>query len=249
MCCNDVVGLFFLTELVTIVLRLVFSSLTNERRRNQRTVHRREQGPTKDTCDSKHVEGVHEDVVLCLEDQHVVERTRDAERHSVRERTLTEWIDQEYCRCSGDRRRVSNTDPWAHTQAIRQFPLTTHVAVDADEEVEDYELERTTVVEAHSSRDALPRWDRSEVRLRWNEGTTAPEMMLLPYMSEPATGSRIPSMSTGGAAMNATMKQMVAANRVGIISTPNQPTYRRLLVEVTQSQNDSQVDCPCCWKE
>ena len=48
--------------------------------------------------------------------------------------------------------------------------------------------------------------------------------------------------------MNATMKQMVAANRVGIISTPNQPTYRRLLVEVTQSQNDSQVDCPC-WDE
>ena len=55
-------------------------------------------------------------------------------------------------------------------------------------------------------------------------------------------------MSTGGAAMNATMKQMVAANRVGIISTPNQPTYRRLLVEVTQSQNDSQVDAPC-WRE
>ena len=65
-------------------------------------------------------------------------------------------------------------------------------------------------------------------------------------MSEPATGSRIPSISTGGAAMNATMKQMVAANRVGIISTPNQPTYRRLLVEVTQSQKLSQVDCDCC---
>ena len=73
-------------------------------------------------------------------------------------------------------------------------------------------------------------------------------MMLFPYMSEPATGSRIPSMSTGGAAMNATMKQMVAANRVGIISTPNQPTYRRLLVEVTQSQKLSQVDAPC-WRD
>jgi hypothetical protein len=56
------------------------------------------------------------------------------------------------------------------------------------------------------------------------EGTTAPEMMLLPYIREPATGSRMPSMSTGGAAMKATMKQMVAASRVGIISTPNQPT-------------------------
>ena len=49
-------------------------------------------------------------------------------------------------------------------------------------------------------------------------------------------------MSTGGAATNAVMKQTVAANSVGIISTPNQPTYRRLLVEVTQEQNCSQLD-------
>ena len=48
--------------------------------------------------------------------------------------------------------------------------------------------------------------------------------------------------------MKATMKQIVAANRVGIISTPNQPTYRRLFVEVTQSQKLSQVDAPC-WRE
>ena len=31
-----------------------------------------------------------------------------------------------------------------------------------------------------------------------DDGTTAPEMMLLPYMKEPATGSLIPSISTGG---------------------------------------------------
>ena len=48
--------------------------------------------------------------------------------------------------------------------------------------------------------------------------------------------------------MKATMKQIVAANRVGIISVPNQPTYRRLLVEVTHSQKLSQVDVPC-WRE
>ena len=53
-------------------------------------------------------------------------------------------------------------------------------------------------------------------------------------------------MSTGGAATKAVMKQIVAANRVGIISTPNQPTYRRLLVEVTQEQKDSHVDVCCC---
>ena len=47
----------------------------------------------------------------------------------------------------------------------------------------------------------------------------------------------MPSMSTGGAATKAMTKQMVAASGVGIISTPNQPTYRRLLVEVTHSQD------------
>jgi hypothetical protein len=43
-------------------------------------------------------------------------------------------------------------------------------------------------------------------------------------------------MSTGGAPMNAMMKQMVAAKRQGTINTPNHPTYRRLLVEVIQEQ-------------
>ena len=43
-------------------------------------------------------------------------------------------------------------------------------------------------------------------------------------------------MSTGGAAIIATMKQIVAAKRQGTINTPNHPTYRRLLVEVIQEQ-------------
>ena len=73
-------------------------------------------------------------------------------------------------------------------------------------------------------------------------------MMLLPYIREPATGSRIPSMSTGGAATKAVMKQIVAARRVGIIRTPNQPTYRRLLVLVTQEQKSSQVEL-CVLRE
>jgi hypothetical protein len=54
-------------------------------------------------------------------------------------------------------------------------------------------------------------------------------------------------MSTGGAAINATIKQIVAASSVGIIRVPNHPTYNLLLVEVTQSQNWSQVfSCRCC---
>jgi hypothetical protein len=51
----------------------------------------------------------------------------------------------------------------------------------------------------------------------------------------------MPSISTGGAAMKAMMKQMVAASRQGIINTPNQPTYRRLLVEVTHWQKFCQL--------
>jgi hypothetical protein len=42
--------------------------------------------------------------------------------------------------------------------------------------------------------------------------------------------------------MKAMMKQVVAASRVGIINTPNQPTYRRLSVEVTQEQKRSQME-------
>jgi regulator of extracellular matrix RemA (YlzA/DUF370 family) len=41
------------------------------------------------------------------------------------------------------------------------------------------------------------------------------------------------------------MKQIVAANRVGIINTPNQPTYKRLLVEVTHSQKSFHGEV-CC---
>ena len=73
-------------------------------------------------------------------------------------------------------------------------------------------------------------------------GTTAPDIMLFPYRSDPATGSLIPSMSTGGAAINAVTKQMVAASRVGIIRIPNQPTYNRLFVDVTHWQKSSQEE-------
>ena len=47
-------------------------------------------------------------------------------------------------------------------------------------------------------------------------------MMLLPYKKEPATAS-IPSISTGGAAMNATMKYAAAVSKHGIMRTP-EPT-------------------------
>jgi hypothetical protein len=43
-------------------------------------------------------------------------------------------------------------------------------------------------------------------------------------------------MSTGGAAIKAMIKQVVAARRVGIINTPNQPMYSRFSVLVIQLQ-------------
>ena len=49
-------------------------------------------------------------------------------------------------------------------------------------------------------------------------------------------------MSTGGAAMKAIIKQVAAVRRQGIIRVPNHPTYRRLLVLVTQSQKLCQLE-------
>ena len=46
--------------------------------------------------------------------------------------------------------------------------------------------------------------------------------------------SRIPSISTGGAATNAKMNTVVAVSNVGIISKPNHPMYKRLFVDVME---------------
>ena len=81
----------------------------------------------------------------------------------------------------------------------------------------------TSIIQPLIKSSSLP--DGIEVNpIALEDGTTAPEMMLFPYKNEPATGSLIPSMSTGGAAMKAIMKQVVAASKHGIIKTPNQPT-------------------------
>ena len=79
----------------------------------------------------------------------------------------------------------------------------------------------------------LPRSDKKCSPIALELGTTAPDIILFPYINEPETGSRMPSMSTGGAAMKASIKQVVAVNKQGIISTPNQPTYSLLSVLVT----------------
>ena len=52
-----------------------------------------------------------------------------------------------------------------------------------------------------------------------------PERILFPSPEsrDPERGSRIPSISTGGAAMKAIINTEVAVNKVGIIKTPNHP--------------------------
>merc|ERR1712023_209094 len=144
---HDVVGLFLLAELVAVVLGLALGGFTHQGRGHQGAVHGGEQASTEHTCDAQHVEGVHQDVVLSLEHQHEVEGARDAQGHTVRERTLTEGVNQEHCRGSSHRCAVGNADPGAHAEAVGKFPLATHVAENADQEVEDNQLVRTAVVQ------------------------------------------------------------------------------------------------------
>jgi len=80
---HDVVGLFLLAKLVTVVLALAFGGFTNQRGGNQSTVHGGEQAAAEDASHTQHVEGVHQDVVFSLEHQHVVEGAGDTQGHGV----------------------------------------------------------------------------------------------------------------------------------------------------------------------
>merc|ERR1712054_524097 len=144
---HDVVGLFLLAKLVAVVLGLALGGFTHQGGGHWGAVHGGEQAAAENTCDAQHVEGVHQDVVLGLEHQHVVEGARNAQGHSVREGTLTEGVNQEDSGGCSDRCAVGNADPGAHAQAVGEFPLTTHVGVNADEEVENNQLEGAAVVQ------------------------------------------------------------------------------------------------------
>ena len=58
-----------------------------------------------------------------------------------------------------------------------------------------------------------------------------PEIILLPYRRDPATGSLMPSISTGGAKRNPMIKKTEATDRSGNMRIPNQPIKIRLLVD------------------
>ena len=112
--CNDVVCLFLLTKLVTIVLGYVFRSLPNKRGGDETSVHSTKKTAAKYPSNPKHMERVHKDIVFCLEDKHVVERSTDTKRHSVREGTLTKGVNKKDCRGCSNWSRVSNADPGTH---------------------------------------------------------------------------------------------------------------------------------------
>ena len=84
-CGHDVVRLLLLTEFVASIGRLILGGLADERRGDERAMHGREEGPTKDTGNPEHVEGMHQNVMLGLEDKHEVERPRDSKGHAVGE--------------------------------------------------------------------------------------------------------------------------------------------------------------------
>ncbi|PPT08114.1 hypothetical protein CKA32_006336 [Geitlerinema sp. FC II] len=75
---------------------------------------------------------------------------------------MTDGVDQEHSRSSGHRRGVSHADPGTHTEAVAQFPFTTHVAENANEEVKDDELVRTAVVQPFVEAGSFP--DRVKVK-------------------------------------------------------------------------------------
>jgi hypothetical protein len=113
---NNVVCLFFLSKLVAIVLGLSVSVVS----RTSEDVTREpcialNRDPPNTPATPKHMERVHEDVMLGLENQHVVEGSRYTQRHSVRKRSLSEGIDKKYSgRCS-DGGRVCDTNPGPHS--------------------------------------------------------------------------------------------------------------------------------------
>jgi len=172
-CGRDGISLILLTEYVTVVKGLRTCSLSKERRGNKRTVHCGEERTTEDTCYTKNVERMHEDLVLSLEDKHEVESTLDTKWHTIRERTLTNRINNEHSSCSSNRSRESYENPWTHTETIGEFPLTTHPTANTNEEVKYDELISTTVVKPFIKTERLPErieMDTNSVG-RWNNST------------------------------------------------------------------------------
>lgn len=102
------------------------------------------------------MEGMHEDVVLGLENEHEVEGSRDAEGHTVAEGSLTDGVGEEDGSGGGDGSREGHEDPRPHAKAVAQFPFAAHVGHDAEEEMKNDELVLATIVEPLIHRGSFP---------------------------------------------------------------------------------------------
>ncbi len=158
---NNVVGFFFLSELVTIVGGFILSGFTDQRRGDKRSVHGRKERSTENSGDTGHVERMHEDVVLSLENQHKVKGSTDSKRHTIREGSLSNWVGEEDSSGGCDRSGEGDEDPRSHSETVGEFPLTAHVGSDTGEEMHDNQLVRTSVVQPFIHGGSLP--DRVEV--------------------------------------------------------------------------------------
>ena len=80
---DNVVRLFFLSKFIAIVQTFLFRGFTNQRTRDQRAMHGREQSPTKYAGNTQHMERMHKNIMFSLKNEHEVERTGNAKRHAV----------------------------------------------------------------------------------------------------------------------------------------------------------------------
>mmetsp|Transcript_67693 Transcript_67693/g.162501 ORF Transcript_67693/g.162501 Transcript_67693/m.162501 type:complete len:334 (+) Transcript_67693:42-1043(+) len=173
MSCGDGISFILLTENITVVKRFRTCSFCKERGSNERTMHSGEERTTENTSNTKNMERMHKDLVLCLEDKHEVESTLDTKWHTIGERTLTNWINDENSSTCSNRSRESNENPWTHTETIGEFPFTTHPTANTNEEVKNDELISTTIVKPLIETKRFPK--RIEMNTncvgRWNNCT------------------------------------------------------------------------------
>jgi len=167
--------------------------------------------------------------VLRLEHQHEVERCRRCRGacHSEN-RTLTEGVrsgDSRGSRQQGRCRR--NTDPGAHARGGRRVPTRGPCSRrSADQEVGRSPADRNRRCTATHRGWRLPRSGRSAGRwpLLERNNSTGDDVVCRTSRSR-RQASRMPVECRQGARHEATMNRMVAASRVGINHTPNQPHY------------------------
>ena len=115
MSCNNVVGLFLLAELIAVVLAYFLSRLSNKTRSDQASVHSTKQSTAEYAGNAQHMKRMHENIVLRLEDKHIVESSRDTEGHPIRKTTLSKWIYQKNSSGCSYRSAVSYKNPRPHS--------------------------------------------------------------------------------------------------------------------------------------